>query len=121
VLALASRLCINVGADGLRGELTLMRSARRWRRSTAPPPRRAITSRGSHRSRSATGCGATSSTNRIDRADRAGVGGAGGVTVPGAVPPDALAEAMIAARLCAIDPEAGRHDPARRATTCATR
>lgn len=28
VLALASRLCINVGADGLRGELTLMRSAR---------------------------------------------------------------------------------------------
>ncbi|AHE55367.1 ATP-binding protein [Sphingomonas sanxanigenens] len=28
VLTLASRLCISVGADGLRGELTLMRSAR---------------------------------------------------------------------------------------------
>ena len=28
VLTLASRLCIAVGADGLRGELTLMRSAR---------------------------------------------------------------------------------------------
>ncbi|WP_431312426.1 ATP-binding protein [Sphingomonas natans] len=28
ILALASRLCLNVAADGLRGELTLMRSAR---------------------------------------------------------------------------------------------
>ena len=28
VLMLASRLCMAVGADGLRGELTLMRSAR---------------------------------------------------------------------------------------------
>jgi magnesium chelatase subunit I len=28
ILTLASRLCISVGADGLRGELTLMRSAR---------------------------------------------------------------------------------------------
>lgn len=35
VLTLASQLCVAVGADGLRGELTLMRAGGRWRRSTA--------------------------------------------------------------------------------------
>ena len=61
----AARLCIGLGTDGLRGELTLIRAARALAALEGDARgRRTRTCAGSRRRRCATGCAATRWTRR---------------------------------------------------------